>query len=319
MLNPRNSQTSNRSTISQFSKSNWRYSQLRSGVFDFQNAPVFSIFLLLVVVLNLGMLILSLLATRLPDANVVKILADPNKKELYPLFFTANNRSAIYFGYQFWRFFLYAFTEDSTGFYILISALFVFLTFFRIGYQVEICLGSWRTALLLIGGILIVGLMHFVTSHFNRLYFYGTEYLSFLCLGAIFFFWTTKISNSEQLNLQLRNLFFLVLILTIVFTVLRYVQTAKFSSDRQPLGQELTLLRDWAFLGPFLTFAVGYFLTTLMFWRSFQSKLLIWTAVIFILTLSVVIVAMLIYLLSQDKISISNEPWNSEIRAIYQY
>ncbi len=283
-------------------KNNSMFRNLRSGIFDFDNAPVYSTFLMIILVLNLGFFIFTFFSTRMKISTEVK--------DSIPLYFGAINKSAIMYGYQFWRFLTFAFIENSNGINLLFVGFFVFLTFCRIGYHTEITFGSKNTAIIWIFGIVSLGLLHFGISKFERLYFFGTQYLSLLSVGALFFYWIMQITNSEQQNQQIRNLIWQTLLLAITMIIINYVYKSKFIADNFDLTKTLSGFRSWTVLTPMIVVSIGFFVPAILMHKQYESWLLFWISVGFCAVIIVIGLSMTIYVyVSEFNLIQENTVW----------
>ncbi len=242
-----------------------RIKKLRAGVLDFESAPVYSTILFLMIVINLSLFLLGFF----------RITSLSKIEDKFLVYFTAQNKHAILYGYQFWRFFTFPLVENVKGLNFLIASLIIFLTFYRIGYYTEITLGSKKTAFLWLSGILTIGLLQFGLAKQERLYFYGTIYFTLLSIGALFCYYFMQFSHSEQVNQKIRTLLWQTTLVAIITIIVRYVERHNFIYETQTIAMT-TDFKSWVVIAPLITFAFGFFSTNLLLRFRIDSQFLLW-------------------------------------------
>lgn len=282
-------QTTNNQNFSRVKPTSTRIKKLRSGVLDFENAPVYSTILFLIIVINLTIFLLGFFR--------VQALSKIENQLL--VYFTAQNKYAVLYGYQFWRFFTFPLVENVKGLNFLVASLIIFLTFYRIGYYTEITLGSKQTALLWLVGVLTIGLLQFGLAKQERLYFYGTTYLSLLSVGALFCYYFMQFSHSEQVNQKIRSLLWQTTLVAIIAIIVRYVERNNFIYEQQTVAKT-TDFQSWVIIAPLLTFAFGFFFTNLLLRLRIESQLLLWFSFLFCLALFVIGISTMILVYTNE-------------------
>lgn len=249
---------------------------------NINNTPVFLTFLIIVLVVNLAFFFLTLVKNKIGKLQALD-------EKYFALFFGANHTSAIFEGKQIWRIITYAFIEEVNGFQIIISGIFIWLTFYSVGFYQESFLG-WKNTLIIWGvGIPLIGLTQLLLTKNEAIYYYGTEYLSWLSVGSLTFLWIGQTIKNEQLRGLARNRLLRTALFLFIFAILRYVWVQngiKFDNNR--------IMRVGSYYITFalLSFFVGFFITLLLRYHFLTSNIALYGAVIFFVILGVTLIAM---------------------------
>ena len=249
---------------------------------NLNNSPVFLSFLIVVLVTNL-LIFFAILAK-----DKIGNLKDLDSR-WYVLFFGANHTSSVLEGKQAWRVISYAFIERVSGLQILISAIFIWITFYSLGFYQEVFLGSKKTLVIWGIGVPLIGLTQLFLTKNEAVYYYGTEYLTWLSLGSLTCLLTGKMIRNEQAVSLVKGSLIRVAVFLIIFAIIKYVDIrGGMSFD----NQSVLRVGSYYITFVFLSFLIGYFLTLLLNYKNVQSNAAIYGAIIFFAVLVIALFAM---------------------------
>ena len=279
-----------------------KFKKIRNGALDFEIAPVYSTILLAIIIINLGIFLVGIFQVAFLKKISDKLL----------IYLAAHNKPAILHGYQFWRFFTFPLVENVKGLNVIVAGLIIFLTFYRIGYYTELTLGSRKTALLWISGILTIGILQFGLAKHERLYFYGTSYLTLLSIGALFCYYFMQFSRSEQVNQKIRSLLWQTTLITVFAVIVRYVERNNFIFFNQSVPLT-TDFRSWVVIAPLVTFSWGFFLILFLLRTRVNSQFFFWFAPLFCCAILAIAITMTVFVYLNEYNLNQNNFWSETL------
>ncbi len=248
---------------------------------NLNKSPVFLSFITIILIVNVFIFFLIIIKE--------KIGIEKLDSSWYELFFGANHASSVIEGKQVWRIISFPFIENVQGFQVLISAIFVGLTFYSIGFYQEVLLGSKKTLIIWATGVLIVGLTQLFLTKTESVYYYGTEYLSWITLGSLTFMVISKSIKNKQALSMVKSSLIKTVILLVIFSILKYVRVRNnlfFENNSiMPVG-------SYYITFTFFSFVVGFLLALLLNVEQTKESYAVYGAAVFfvILLLALLIV-----------------------------
>ena len=225
---------------------------------NFSQTPVFGFFIALIIFINTIMFMSSFL-------NFFAL--EGLDKDYFPLFFGANHSSSIIEGKQLWRIISFPFIEKVIGLHSIFVAFFIWLTYWRVGYYQEIFIGSKKIAIIYGIGIPVIGISQFLLTKNEVIYFYGTEYLSLLGLGALTFHYLTEQEKNEQSKALIKSIVWKSILFIFIFGVIKYTQTYNSIENKA-----LLKIANYYLTYPILAFLTGFFLNMLLNYKKLMTK-----------------------------------------------
>ena len=263
---------------------------------NLNNSPVFLIVFMMILVANI-VVFFAILAKN-------KIGIDKLDSRWYTLFFGANHASSVFEGKQVWRIVTYAFLENVNGLQVVIAAIFIWITFYSLGYFQEIFLGSKKTLIVWGVGVPLIGLAQLLLTKTEVVYYYGTEYLTWLSMGSLTCLLTGKMIKNEQASGMVRGAVFRIGIFLIIFAILKYVEVRNnISFD----NSKLMRIGSYYITFILLSFFIGFFMTLLLNYKRMTNNIAIYGAIIFFVVLILTLIIMMV--LSIQSYDIGNGTW----------
>ena len=157
----------------------------------------------------------------------------------------------------------------------------------------------------------MIGLVQLFLTKTEAVYYYGTEYLTWLSLGSLTCLLTGKMIKNEQAGSLLRGALIRVGIFLFIFGILKYVQMRN-----NIIFDNSGVMRVGSYYITFifLSFLIGFFLTLLLNYKEVQSNLAIYGAIIFFTIL--VLVLFVVAFMSFTNYEIGDATWQ-KIKPFY--
>ena len=264
---------------------------------DLSKTPVFLTLITIIFITNCLVYFLVLIKN--------KIGLEGLDSSLYPLFFGANHFSSIIEGKQVWRLFTFVFIENNSSFFqFIISLVFVWFTFSKIGFFQELFLGTKKSLIIWGFGVLVLSLTQFVLTKNEAVYYYGTEYLSWISIGALTYLIVSDSIKNDQARALITSTLIKGLLLLIIFAIIKYTNIEK------SIEQDNELLRITGFYiaFPVLAFFIGFSITLILNYKKVNSNIALYGVGIFFILLLIILGSIGIW--SLRKINLGTNTWD---------